>query len=563
MSQAIDQTDATAVHTSGHSGSLTLTQAVEESEILLNYAAHQGIVPGEQNLQILLRSRRLQRTNNWSIEDEACFWVALNELVELVHPVTPETLIASLPAIETTEEKSERQAKQKKWQQGWRRVFYFLGFGKHKAPMSQAHEAVQRYKKFAFFSLAVLLMVQIYWVTGTRMVFDLNSLYKEVGAAQTKITDLLNARGLKYEKLATLESYDVEFKGLIEQLHFHEQKLDANYKLLKSWNSIWLSILYQEGFKRAVTEYTEIEFLLEQKQLNIQLSILQDELAADSTASPSTRLSLIEERSASSSASAQDTGAEAHLSSTTTEEILPTQKQNAATQDQTSVVSNVDSLALQQNIKEMSNEIIQAQISHEKDKAYNLFFLHFTSAHFVLEALQIYFLPLLYGLLGACTYVLRQLSVEVKQLTYSRVAEIRYGLRLALGALGGMAMSWFIKAEDTSGFASLSPMALAFLTGYNVELLFAIMDKIINTALNSLQTVEEEQIKRDGRLPAQSNATSLGYLPTNVNNLERISKEMPLTPVMQAAPAEPPPPPLVAESGSSSKATPPQKEGER
>lgn len=107
-------------------------------------------------------------------------------------------------------------------------------------------------------------------------------------------------------------------------------------------------------------------------------------------------------------------------------------------------------------------------------------FANTLAASFTLNAFQGYLLPLLYGLLGAFIFVLRTLLREVKSLTYSFDSEIRYRLRLTLGALGGMIVGWFLKPEDAEGLASLSPMAISFLMGYNVDVLFSIMDRAID-----------------------------------------------------------------------------------
>jgi hypothetical protein len=133
------------------------------------------------------------------------------------------------------------------------------------------------------------------------------------------------------------------------------------------------------------------------------------------------------------------------------------------------------------------------------------------SADFVLTALSSFALPFLYGLLGACAYVLRDLAKEIRQVTLSQGSNIRYGLRLSLGPLAGLAAGWFIAtpgapladvaveltaelsalsveqaaseaaAESGQGltFQALSPLALAFLAGYSVELVFNAMDRVI------------------------------------------------------------------------------------
>lgn len=101
-------------------------------------------------------------------------------------------------------------------------------------------------------------------------------------------------------------------------------------------------------------------------------------------------------------------------------------------------------------------------------------------AQFTLQALQLYFLPLLYGWLGACTYVLRLLLEEIKCMTYTRESGTMYSLRIFLGALAGLAVGWFFKPEADQIFVNgASPFALAFLAGYSVELLFAGMDRIV------------------------------------------------------------------------------------
>jgi hypothetical protein len=91
-----------------------------------------------------------------------------------------------------------------------------------------------------------------------------------------------------------------------------------------------------------------------------------------------------------------------------------------------------------------------------------------------------YLLPMLYGLLGACAFVLRKLSDPVDKLTYAHDARVRYSLRLTIGLLTGLAVGWFIKpgSGDTS-LVSLSPLALAFVAGYGSDLFFAALDKIV------------------------------------------------------------------------------------
>lgn len=99
-------------------------------------------------------------------------------------------------------------------------------------------------------------------------------------------------------------------------------------------------------------------------------------------------------------------------------------------------------------------------------------------ASFAITAIGKYVLPLLYGLLGAFAFVLRRLSDKIKNLQFTEELKINYNLRINLGALSGLAIGWFLTPDKIS-LAALSPLALAFLAGYSVELLFTIMDRLV------------------------------------------------------------------------------------
>jgi hypothetical protein len=98
----------------------------------------------------------------------------------------------------------------------------------------------------------------------------------------------------------------------------------------------------------------------------------------------------------------------------------------------------------------------------------------------VLAVLQGYLLPLLYGWIGATAYVVRSLAREARERLYRRENDTAYTLRIFLGSLAGLAIGWFLKPEDVSGFNAISPFALAFAAGYSVDLLFTLLDKIVN-----------------------------------------------------------------------------------
>jgi hypothetical protein len=90
-----------------------------------------------------------------------------------------------------------------------------------------------------------------------------------------------------------------------------------------------------------------------------------------------------------------------------------------------------------------------------------------------------YFLPMLYGLLGALTYILRSLSKEIQDVTFTRGSATRYSLRWPLGMLAGVTVGLFFDPARFSGLAAITPLGVAFLAGYGVELFFTGLDGLV------------------------------------------------------------------------------------
>jgi hypothetical protein len=93
-------------------------------------------------------------------------------------------------------------------------------------------------------------------------------------------------------------------------------------------------------------------------------------------------------------------------------------------------------------------------------------------------------------MLGAATYVLRNLSKQIEDVVYSDKARIQHTSRIVLGALAGIMVGWFsflIPSETTSFLGSVSPLAIAFLVGYNIEIFFSLMDIPLNKLTETLQ----------------------------------------------------------------------------
>jgi hypothetical protein len=93
---------------------------------------------------------------------------------------------------------------------------------------------------------------------------------------------------------------------------------------------------------------------------------------------------------------------------------------------------------------------------------------------FILNTLYNAIVPMLFGAIGACTYVLRLISDQIRETSFSATSPVRHSVRVLLGALAGFAVG--LGGIVTS--AGLSAAALAFVSGYAIEPVFATMDGI-------------------------------------------------------------------------------------
>lgn len=107
-----------------------------------------------------------------------------------------------------------------------------------------------------------------------------------------------------------------------------------------------------------------------------------------------------------------------------------------------------------------------------------------------INMLVTWLLPGLYGLLGACVYVMRRLILTRHALpgNGSALNALSLLLRIALGGLAGIIIGWFwVPGAGTA--ASLSqissiPFGIAFLAGFSIETLFSLLDKLNRNLLN-------------------------------------------------------------------------------
>jgi hypothetical protein len=90
------------------------------------------------------------------------------------------------------------------------------------------------------------------------------------------------------------------------------------------------------------------------------------------------------------------------------------------------------------------------------------------------EVISLSILPIILGMMGACAYVVRLISDQIKDTTFSSTSPIRHRARVALGGLAGVVIGF----GGVVNAGSLSASALAFVAGYAVEPVFATFDGI-------------------------------------------------------------------------------------
>jgi hypothetical protein len=87
-----------------------------------------------------------------------------------------------------------------------------------------------------------------------------------------------------------------------------------------------------------------------------------------------------------------------------------------------------------------------------------------------------WFLPFLYGLLGSVVFMMRNIaSIRTPAMEWLPVL-----MRVSLGGVAGIVIGWFSAAvpQGTATPAIFLPFGLAFLTGYGIDVLFNLLDKL-------------------------------------------------------------------------------------
>jgi len=88
-------------------------------------------------------------------------------------------------------------------------------------------------------------------------------------------------------------------------------------------------------------------------------------------------------------------------------------------------------------------------------------------------------LPIFYALLGTCAYLLRSFEEQLRTMTFTPTSRANWA-RFLIAGIGGAVVGLFGNFSITEG-ASISPLAIAFLVGYAVDVFFSFLEGLLQS----------------------------------------------------------------------------------
>ena len=393
-----------------------LQQSVEDAYTLLNFACRQRKTLDDASTKIIIACHAKLKTGvALTSQEEAAFWDAFTKVIDLVKPVTVDSIVY-------TTAKSDS------------RFDWIWG------QLSRGERALRRHLYMAVITLVALLVLQVQWAMGTAIY---NDAYQVHGQLLETETAYANAESLvkSVAKTSAEPQAQTEFDTAKRQLEMDQSWTKVSYLQLIWWNRHILSWLPITGLDITTTSTTDTD----------------------------TQISL-----------------------------EPKGKERA----------------------------------------------EFNRAELTLKIISNYFLVALFALLGAVTQALRWLSRKIVDVSLTSNDVFRGITRIILGVISGVCMAWLylISAQTTGGnatarapldiisfFGAFAPWAIAFISGYSVEIFF--------TALERLIVIVTDKIKGVMPLPDDTRAETNTAKP----NSPPAMTQPPTQPV--ASPPTPPQPP--------------------
>jgi hypothetical protein len=390
-----------------------LRESLEDASVLLWYATREGKQVSEKTISDIVEAQSSLIPGVRNPQLEGRFWAALRELAAAAQPASVDSILAT----------------------------YSYPFGDYgrigKRRLVDAATTKRNYSVASIVVLVCLLILQIYWFTGTTFRADLEAHRTELDQIAGNLREM------------TQDTDSSEIPDLKEPQSTNNSPgitpIDtAGDPLLDRQDGRTFANLTRRGSRVIIMVQSESKMLDWWDIFTDFVNVAPDAKdfngegdRSDTLASPSPNTKGLSDQSGRPS----DTW-------TRNWTLLP---------DEDKVI-------------EIENALVDDQLAVE---------VALLNSKSTLAILSQYVLPLLYGLLGSLAYILRTLSTEIQNVTFTRGAEIRYSLRWPLGMLGGVTVGLFFDPADFSGLAVITPLGLAFLAGYGVELLFTGLDRIV------------------------------------------------------------------------------------
>lgn len=267
-----------------------------------------------------------------------------------------------------------------------------------------------------FFLIMMTVCLQTYTMIGVGVLTKSYDLFQERNQVRSQIRELKFVEGLSLEAQKGAEINDLEERE--QQL---DQEFEANRSLLYRWNQFWnLGKPPEVSF----SSYDDFEFTHAMQLYNDQLHELEE------------------------------------------------QQERAKNEEEQQFLS--------EKIKFVKTEQNEKRRLRKLNESRNLFFMERLSAVYVVNLLEQYVLPLLFGCLGAFTLVLRRLHSAFQNGTFTLRNLLDYNIRIVLGGVTGISSGMFFSEASTLPNGQFGPMLVAFVVGYNVEILFMVMDDLVS-----------------------------------------------------------------------------------
>jgi hypothetical protein len=401
-----------------------LKESLADASVLLWYATREGKQVTEKTISDIVLAQSSLSAGIRDPEVEGRFWAALRDLAGAVKPACVDSILAtySYPFGD-----------------------YHSQSGKHR--LVDATTAKKRYTWAAVGVLIGLLVVQMYWFVGATVRANLD-------ANRAELDGIAGALRVRSAEINVLQSSNESAKTASEAV--------ATTASLLNFPDLDPALANFITSRDPINKITDLALLDMENKTNRSTRVMV--MLANETAMLQgwdivTKLE--------------------HIVMALTEKQMHSNSYDQSTTDNEpifqpfSTEKTTNDYASLQNRYKTAKKVIDTTLQSPKVEQ------TLSKSKWILALLSQYVLPLLYGLMGSLAYILRSLSTEIQNVTFTRGSDIRYSLRWPLGMLGGVTVGLFFDPTHLSGFAAITPLGLAFLAGYGVELLFTGLDGMV------------------------------------------------------------------------------------